>query len=551
MKTTYMHRIVVIVSLLMLLLSAAGFVYAEEEVVGETVQFEGYVEKTAKNSMLVSGKILVANEYSSINTGGTKIFVGDYVMGFIYLNEDQTSYTIVSLAKVAEKSLGTPTPLPTATFTPIWADLFTATPTVPGSENSWMTDTEPEATEIVLPGEETNSNADTWDPELFGTLTPTPTIVPTPTPSSLTFEGIVSEVNGRYISINGEKYLTDNSTGYKDESVKPKVGDYVKGRSAPFVDATIIRFIEVVPDYERPDAKSEFYYGLYESQDKEKIVVNTPNEGEVTALFYNGTKMTKTFYTKGTVVGVETINGYIKSVTEYPLVQSTAGIDAINGVIDHILHYDDTEVYIISNNYTYYIRPDAKYIPTKDNFAEGKPFIGLIESGQVKALCFTDNNRVKEINGTVNKVDKSDTSNIVFTVGGIDYYLTAKSIFTGANISRNSEVRGYADSQNEVFYLAAETPWYSGIKDWNWSIIAPAALMFIALILFLLLHRTKSDGFLQEVDENIMTLTDAKGENKRHFICTDEIARFAGSLVTMKVEVTVYRGKVIHVKYDF
>ena len=78
--------------------------------VGETISIEGYVDSAGKNSLYVSGKILVANEYSSISTGGTNIFVGDYVMGFIYLNEDMQSYTIVSLTKIPERSIGTPTP---------------------------------------------------------------------------------------------------------------------------------------------------------------------------------------------------------------------------------------------------------------------------------------------------------------------------------------------------------------------------------------------------------------------------------------------------------
>ena len=99
--------------------------------------------------------------------------------------------------------------------------------------------------------------------------------------------------------------------------------------------------------------------------------------------------------------------------------------------------------------------------------------------------------------------------------------------------------------------MSFKTPWYSGFKDWNWTVIIPAAASGLALLFFLLLHRTKTEGFLQEVNGNILTLTDARGEHKRHFRCSDEIAGYVSSLVTMKVELTVYHGKVIHIRYDF
>ena len=54
-----------------------------------------------------------------------------------------------------------------------------------------------------------------------------------------------------------------------------------------------------------------------------------------------------------------------------------------------------------------------------------------------------------------------------------------------------------------------------------------------------------------EVNGNIITLTDARGDNKRHFRCSDEISRYVSSLITMKVELTIYHGKVIHIRYDF
>ncbi|MBQ6502290.1 MAG: hypothetical protein IJI57_00075, partial [Flexilinea sp.] len=79
--------IIFIVSVLILAFAA----HVSASGVGETISIEGYVDSAGKNSLYVSGKILVANEYSSISTGGTNIFVGDYVMGFIYLNEDMQS----------------------------------------------------------------------------------------------------------------------------------------------------------------------------------------------------------------------------------------------------------------------------------------------------------------------------------------------------------------------------------------------------------------------------------------------------------------------------
>ena len=108
----------IIFIVLILILASAIQAYASK--VGETISIEGYVDSAGKNSLYVSGKILVANEYSSISTGGTNIFVGDYVMGFIYLNEDMQSYTIVSLTKIPERSIGTPTPLPQNTATPVF-----------------------------------------------------------------------------------------------------------------------------------------------------------------------------------------------------------------------------------------------------------------------------------------------------------------------------------------------------------------------------------------------------------------------------------------------
>ena len=194
-----------IVSVLIL----ASAVQAPASNVGETISIEGYVDSAGKNSLYVSEKILVANEYSSISTGGTNIFVGDYVMGFIYLNEDMQSYTIVSLTKIPEKSIGTPTPLPQNTPTPVWADLFMTTPTASR-----------EGLHLLSEGQDTQNSDILWDPELFGILEITQTAVPTATPSSLAFEGVVSDISGNRIIIEGTEYVFDNATEYKIRTVK-------------------------------------------------------------------------------------------------------------------------------------------------------------------------------------------------------------------------------------------------------------------------------------------------------------------------------------------
>ncbi len=63
---------------IMSILILTSVVQASASNIGETISVEGYVDSAGKNSLYVSGKILVANEYSSISTGGTNIFVGDY-----------------------------------------------------------------------------------------------------------------------------------------------------------------------------------------------------------------------------------------------------------------------------------------------------------------------------------------------------------------------------------------------------------------------------------------------------------------------------------------
>ena len=46
--------------------------------IGETIPIEGIVDSAGRNSLYVSGKILVANEYSSISTAGSNIYPGEY-----------------------------------------------------------------------------------------------------------------------------------------------------------------------------------------------------------------------------------------------------------------------------------------------------------------------------------------------------------------------------------------------------------------------------------------------------------------------------------------
>ncbi|MBQ4514833.1 MAG: hypothetical protein II969_17705 [Anaerolineaceae bacterium] len=530
----------ILIIFLMSILILAFAVQASASQVGETISIEGYVDSAGKNSLYVSGKILVANEYSSISTGGTNIFVGDYVMGFIYLNEDMQSYTIVSLTKIPEKSIGTATPLPQSTATSVWVDLFMQTPTSSDSGLHLLSDGQNDQNFDVL-----------WSPDLFGTMEPVQTVVPTATPSSLSFEGVVSDISGNRILIDGNEYVIDNATGYKDRNNEINQGDYVRGRAAPYPGALIIRYIEVLSDYERSDLEVKTVWGLYQSQDSSKMIVSLP-DGDIEALFFPGTKMSKTFYTKGTLISMDMTGSYVKASVDYPLVQSGDELTPINGIIDEIIRFSDSEIYFVSSNLAYFVNGEVKFIPDSTAFEKGAPFVGLIKNGRVMALYFTDNNRVKTINGPATSVKKNQAGNgIDFYVGGVEYHITPDTVVLGNNLVRHSEITGYADSSNNVFYMTFKTPWYSQFKDWNWTVIIPASVAVLSLIFFLLLHRTKTEGFLQEVNGNIITLTDARGENKRHFRCTNEISRYVSSLITMKVELTIYHGKVIHIRYDF
>ena len=520
-------------SVLMLIIAVRA--YASNA--GETVPIEGYVDSAGKNSLYVAGKILVANEYSSISTGGTNIFVGDYVMGFIYLNDDMQSYTIVSLTKIPEKSIGTPTPLPTDTPVPLWADLFTPTPSF---GLNLLSEMHPDNTSDMfgsqgVPGAELQVQ----------------TPVPTATPSSISFEGVVSGISGNRIFIDGTEYLTDNSTGYKNNQSEIRTNDYIRGRAAPYPGALIVRYIEVLPDYERPDLETKTVWGLYQAQDSTKMIVSLP-DGDIEALFFPGTKMSKTFYTKGTLISIEMKGEYVKTSADFPLVKSGEAVTPVNGIIDEIVSFSENEIYIVSSNLAYYVNSEVRFIPDMKGFVKGAPFIGLMRNGRVTTLYFTENNRVKTINGPASSVKKSpDGKSIDFTVGGVEYHITPDTVVSGTNLVRHSEIAGYADSSNNVFYMAFRTAWYSRFRDWNWTVIIPASLSALGLIFFLLLHKTKKKGYLQEVNGKIITLTDYRGENRRHFRCTDEIAGYVSSFITMEVELTVYHGKVIHIRNCF
>ncbi|MBQ6520224.1 MAG: hypothetical protein IJI14_16030 [Anaerolineaceae bacterium] len=531
-----MKKIVFNLLALFILLAVCSSVFSQN--IGERVSIEGYVENAGKNSLYVDGKILVANEYSSINTSGTDgIYVGDFVMVFAFLNEDMKSYTIEMLTKKPELSLGTPTPLPTETPTPPWFDLFTPTP---GEESSTL----------KLLADEPEDENTLWDPNLFGpTTTPTPTIVPTATPSSVTFEGTVTDASGHSIFIDDVEYIADNGTSFKDPDKAPVAGDYVRGRAAPYPGTLLLRYLEIVPAYERPDADVKKVYGLYQSQDTSTINVSLP-EGDITGQFYSNTKMSKTFYTKNTLVSLDMLGEYVKSVMDYPLVQTGENLEPLNGEITKIVRFSDNEIYIISNNLAYFVNQDTRFIPSVEEFKDNTPFVGLIQNGRVRLLAFTENNRVKTVKGSVSSTN-SDDGLLTITVGGLDYTVNRDTVSLGDNIEKHSDIIAYADSTNTIFYLNAHTPWYASMKDWNWTIIIPAVIGSMLLLFFLLLHRTRTEGFLQEVNGNIITLTDARGENKRRFKCTNEIAALAGSLITMKVEITVYHGKVIHIRYDF
>ena len=531
-------KTIIIFIMPILILASAGQALASK--VGETIPIEGYVDSAETNSLYVSGKRLVANMNSSFSTGGTNIFTGDYVMGFIYLNDDMQSYTIVSLTKIQEKSIATPVPHLQNTAEPVWSDPFLQTPASSGNGLHLLSD-----------GQSGQNSDVSWNQNLKETMDADLNPVPSAAPSSVTFEGIVSDTVGNRIIVDETEYVIDNSTGYKDKNREINQGDYVRGRAAPYPGVLIIRYIEVLPDYERPDLETRTVWGLYQSQDSSKMIVSLP-DGDIEALFFPGTKMSKSFYTKRTLISMEMTGSYVKSSADYPLVQSGNDLTPINGIIDEIIRFSANETYFISSNLAYFVNDEVKYIPDQGNFVKGAPFVGLMENGRVTALYFTDNNRVKTINGSAASVRKNHTGNgIDFYVGGVEYHITSDTVVLGNNLVRHSEITGYADSSNNVFYITFRTPWYSQFKDWNWTVIIPASVAFLSLIFFLLLHRTKTEGFLQEVNGNIITLTDARGENKRHFRCSDEISRYVSSLITMKVELTIYHGRVIHIRYDF
>ena len=538
-------RFISIIFILFFVLSGVVSAQEDVEVPGVTVQVEGIIESVSNNAMYVNGKVLLANQYSAINTGGTNLYVGDYVMALIYLNEDYETYTIVSLSKDPARSIGTPTPILENTATPAWQDLFTPAPDESSTSEGGLTF----VTLDQFGSPDNDEDNETLEEKFFSQPTATPTPVPTSTPSSISFSGVITKKEGVKIVVDDQEYITDNNTNYKDNNEDLKVGDYVNGRAAPFSGVTLIRFIEVVPDYDRPDAKKETIIGLVAGQDKSKLTLTVP-EGDKNLYFYSGTKMSKSFYTKGAIVNAEVVNDYVMSVIEYPLITSGEGFTPMSGKIEAILELNENEIYFIADKKAYFIRPDAVYNPDKEGFVTGALFVGLLKNGQVDTIVFTRDNHVKTINGNVSSVDKSDPMNISFVVNGTEYYLNNTAQFIGNVINRNTGVYGFADSGNKVFYLTAEKPWYADLKDLNWSIIIPAVIVVLSIILFLLLHKTKISGYLMEVNGNILTISDSHGDNPRHYVCVDEIARYAGTMVTMKVEAIIYHGKVVHISYE-
>ena len=143
---------------------------------------------------------------------------------------------------------------------------------------------------------------------------------------------IISEIRGNRIVIDGTEYVIDNATGYKDKNSEINKGDYVRGRAAPYPGALIIRYIEVLSDYERSDLEIKTVWGLYQSQDSSKMIVSLP-DGDIEAQFFPGTKMSKTFYTKGTLISMDMAGSYVKTSADYPLVQSGDELTPINGII--------------------------------------------------------------------------------------------------------------------------------------------------------------------------------------------------------------------------
>lgn len=488
---------------------------------GEVIQIEGFVESAGLNTLRVAGKTLTANAYSSIDSGGTNIIAGDYVEASVYLNTDLETYTIIRIRKDPERSAGSAAPVWEGTGTDL-------------REN--IPDQTSERAEIARSDDPVPLN-----PEINA--------VPSRS-ASAAFEGVVTAVRAGSIQVGGIEYSTDSATGYKNGRSVFEVGDYVRGRAEVYAGARLIRYIEGLEDYERPDLETAAAWGLCRSQDAGKIAVSTPS-GDLEGLFYPGTKLSAPSYTRGTLVRMEMAGPYVKSVSDFRLVQSGSSLSPFSGTVDEIIRFSEDEIYFISSGLAYFMNGDVQYLPDRGGFEKGAAFAGLMKNGRVVLLFFTADNHVRAVNGTVAAVEpKLDGSGIDFEMGGSVYHILPESVVTGTNLVRHSVVNGYADGAGNVFYLSFATPWYARFKDWNWRVIAPAALSLIGLILFLLLHRTKTEGYLQEVNGDLLILTDGRGEHKRYFRCTEEIARYAPSLVTMKVELTVYRGSVIHIRYD-
>ena len=97
------------------------------------------------------------------------------------------------------------------------------------------------------------------------------------------------------------------------------------------------------------------------------MIVSLP-DGDIEALFFPGTKMSKTFYTKGTLISMDLVGSYVKASADYPLVQSGDELTPINGIIDEIIRFSDNETYFVSSNLAYFVNSDVKYIPDSKAF---------------------------------------------------------------------------------------------------------------------------------------------------------------------------------------
>lgn len=484
-------------------LSAGLFSDSHADLPLETVAVEGIVEEADPSSLTVSGKRLIAGAYSSVNSAGTGISEGDYVAGFAVMNEDGETYTILSLSKIPERS-------------------------------QTLTETPPE--------EETRQELTLLsDPGITDIFASPPAVLPDETVSSA-FEGRVEETGEGTLVIGGERYYADSGT---DDI---PAGSYVTGRVLGTPEGRRIVQMRTVPEYECPDSEVLTVFGVYRSQSAEKLTVSL-NGGEREFLFSPACQMSAPFYSPGTVLRLDVKGGYAADIRECPQPEYQRGISAVGGTAEGTVDPGSGGFILIADGTAYAADAGTRIIPDRKSFVPGTFFSGIMEDGRLILLSLSASGRPRPFSGEVSALTREEDGTIRFTAGGKERLLTADTLVNGSSLRRFSTVSGYEDGEGRVLYLYFRTPRYARIREADLRILIPTVISVTALALFLLLHRTETEGTLEDVDGDLLTLAD--GRSRRHYRCTSEVSRYVSSLVTMKVRLVICRGKVIHVRYDF